>query len=525
MTLEQISEIWPGQTIEKEIGRGSYGTVYKVASMEMGGAQYYALKVISIPSDDLEIDSLKYEGLNEEETKTYFSEVLDDFKKEIRTMEELSAVENIVQVRDYKIMERKEGIGWDILIRMEYLTPLNVFLSDKNLTEKEVIRFGIDMCKALSSCHKRGIMHRDVKPENIFVDDFGNYKLGDFGIARRLENLSYGMSQKGTFNYIAPEVVNGSEYDTSVDIYSLGLVLYRLLNKNRLPFLDTEKQILSPVERKTATDRRLRGEALPAPCEASREMSELILTACDFDPSSRFQSADDMLEALTKLEKSENKTGHGAVTSEAANMIEGANVATSQPGKTKSGKTKPVLWVAAIVLACSLMAGGAFLKHKADQASAGQTAKNVEESSFAPETPFSDEATAPEASEAGEQALSTEENLATAKEKIANKIYKKGCEYLLSVFQDADWLNKNYVRETTENEEIYITNTASEAGYLNKWITATVDRYYNNACAELIIAKANDSGEVFYFYRATEKNGDFIGWVLMDGDGNYMGIR
>ena len=129
-------------------------------------------------------------------------------------MEELSAVENIVQVRDYKIMERKEGIGWDILIRMEYLTPLNVFLSDKNLTEKEVIRFGIDMCKALSSCHKRGIMHRDVKPENIFVDDFGNYKLGDFGIARRLENLSYGMSQKGTFNYIAPEVVNGSEYDS-----------------------------------------------------------------------------------------------------------------------------------------------------------------------------------------------------------------------------------------------------------------------------------------------------------------------
>ena len=156
MTLEQISEIWPGQTIEKEIGRGSYGTVYKVASMEMGGAQYYALKVISIPSDDLEIDSLKYEGLNEEETKTYFSEVLDDFKKEIRTMEELSAVENIVQVRDYKIMERKEGIGWDILIRMEYLTPLNVFLSDKNLTEKKSSGLASICAKHFQAATKEG---------------------------------------------------------------------------------------------------------------------------------------------------------------------------------------------------------------------------------------------------------------------------------------------------------------------------------------------------------------------------------
>ena len=113
--------------------------------------------------------------------------------------------------------------------------------------------------------------------------------------------MTGGLSQKGTFNYMAPEVADSSEYDARVDIYSLGIVLYRLLNGNRLPFLDTEKQLLNPNERRNAVDRRLRGEELPAPCDATPAMADLILRACAYDPNMRFASATEMKQALLSV--------------------------------------------------------------------------------------------------------------------------------------------------------------------------------------------------------------------------------
>ena len=100
---------------------------------------------------------------------------------------------------------------------------------------------------------------------------------------------------------MAPEVANSSEYDARVDTYSLGIVLYRLLNGNRLPFLDTEKQLLNPNERRNAVDRRLHGEDLPAPCDASPAMADLILRACAYDPNMRFSSATEMKQALMSV--------------------------------------------------------------------------------------------------------------------------------------------------------------------------------------------------------------------------------
>ena len=80
------------------------------------------------------------------------------------------------------------------------------------------------------------VVHRDIKPENIFVSATGDFKLGDFGIARTIEKTTFGMSKKGTYPYMAPEIYQGKESDILVDMYSLGLVMYRMLNDNRLPF-------------------------------------------------------------------------------------------------------------------------------------------------------------------------------------------------------------------------------------------------------------------------------------------------
>lgn len=275
--------------------------VYKAVRRDHNVESYAAIKVISIPADPSEVDSLRSEGLDMNATRTYLQGIVNDFVSEIQLMESLKGVQNIVSVEDYKVVEKSGEIGWDIYIRMELLTSFNTYICDKKLTEEEVIKLGCDICTALEICAKRNIIHRDIKPENIFINDFGYFKLGDFGIARKMENITGGLSQKGTFNYMAPEVANSSEYDARVDTYSLGIVLYRLLNGNRLPFLDTEKQLLNPNERRNAVDCRLRGEALPTPCDASPAMADLILRACAYDPNMRFTSATEMKQALMSV--------------------------------------------------------------------------------------------------------------------------------------------------------------------------------------------------------------------------------
>lgn len=299
--LHDISNIWPEWQFEKQLGRGSYGVVYQAVRRDNNVESHAAIKIISIPSDSSEVDSLRSEGLDMDGTRTYFKGIVDDFVGEIQLMESLKGIQNIVSVEDYKVVEKKDSIGWDIYIRMELLTPFNSYICDKTLTEKEIIKLGSDICNALEICGQRNIIHRDIKPENIFINDFGHFKLGDFGIARKLENMTGGLSQKGTFNYMAPEVANSNEYDARVDTYSLGIVLYRLLNNNKLPFLDTDKHLLNPNERKQAVERRIRGEALPAPCNASSSMANLILRACAHNPNARFTSATAMKEALSSV--------------------------------------------------------------------------------------------------------------------------------------------------------------------------------------------------------------------------------
>ena len=302
MAVEVLKKIWPEWEIEgKPLGKGSFGVVYKAVRRDHGVESYAAIKVISIPSDSSEVDSLRSEGLDMNATRTYLQGIVDDFVSEIQLMESLKGVQNIVSVEDYKVVEKTDEIGWDIYIRMELLTTFNTYICDKKLSEQEVIKLGCDICTALEICAQRDIIHRDIKPENIFINDFGYFKLGDFGIARKMENMTGGLSQKGTFNYMAPEVATSSKYDARVDMYSLGIVLYRLLNGNRLPFLDTEKQLLNPTERRNAVERRIQGEELPAPCDASPAMADLILRACAYNPDMRFASATEMKEALMSV--------------------------------------------------------------------------------------------------------------------------------------------------------------------------------------------------------------------------------
>ena len=292
---------WPEWKIVEKIGEGSFGKVYKARRTEQGKTFYSAIKVITIPSNAGELSSVRSENPDEQSVKEYFYSLVEECIQEVNTMEYFRGNSHVVSVEDYKVMEYLDDIGWDIYIRMEYLTGFLDYCMGKELTEKEVIRLGIDLCKALEYCQKQNIIHRDIKPENIFVSRFGEFKLGDFGIARELEKTMSTLSKKGTYSYMAPEMYRGETYDARVDIYSLGIVLYKLRNHNRLPFISLKKQLITYRDKEEALNRRMAGEKLPVPAEAGEAFAEVILKACAYDRHDRYESAEEFRMALEQI--------------------------------------------------------------------------------------------------------------------------------------------------------------------------------------------------------------------------------
>lgn len=293
--------VWPEWELIEKIGEGSFGKVYKAKRTERGRSFYSAIKIISIPASKGELDSVRSEMNNEQSAREYFRNLVEDCIQEIYTMEHFCGNSHVVSFEDFKVVEYLDEIGWDISIRMEYLTSFMDYCTGKELTEKEVIKLGCDLAMALIYCRKLNIIHRDVKPENIFVSRFGDFKLGDFGIAREQAHTMSNMSKKGTYSYMAPEIYKGEKYDSSIDIYSLGIVLYKLMNQNRLPFLSLDKQLITYRDKETALARRMAGEKMPAPVNASAAFSHIILKACASEPGKRYRKPEDMLRDLEKL--------------------------------------------------------------------------------------------------------------------------------------------------------------------------------------------------------------------------------
>ena len=281
------------------MGSGSFGKVYEIQREEYGKVYSAALKVISIPGSSSEVNSVLGDGLSEKEVGEYFKGIVKDLSAEIAIMSDLKGHSNIVSYEDHKIVPQLDGLGWDILVRMELLTPLPEWSREHAVTEEVVIKIGLDICSALKACHEMNIIHRDIKPENIFVNKFGNFKLGDFGIARTIDKTMSHLSRKGTYLYMAPEVYLGNEYGLTADLYSLGTVLYRFLNGNRIPFLPTDRAIVYQDQIR-ALQCRMRGDRILPPLNGSEMLKKVILRSVEFDPSMRYRSAEEMAADLER---------------------------------------------------------------------------------------------------------------------------------------------------------------------------------------------------------------------------------
>ena len=347
-----VQNVWPDWSIGRLIGEGSFGKVYEIVRNNFGIEEHCALKVISIPSSDAELQSMKNEGMDDASATEYYRGLVEEFVQEIALMSKLKGNVNIVGYDDYAVVEHKDSIGWDILIRMELLTALPNYIKSHNFTLQDVLKMAQDLCSALEVCHGQKIIHRDIKPDNIFVSAKGDYKLGDFGVARTVEKTVSGLSKKGTYTYMAPEVYKGEEYGTNVDLYSLGIVLYKLLNNNREPFLPPHPETIKYSDKNNALVRRMSGEVIMAPANCNDFLSRVILKACSFRPADRYQSATQMRTDIQSVQAS-LYSGNAPVLN-ADNFIATANATSTAALRQKNdiakGKRDKVLRIIANII-------------------------------------------------------------------------------------------------------------------------------------------------------------------------------
>ena len=323
----EIQEIWPGWKIESLIGSGGFGKVYKARKELLGQKETYsAIKVIRIPNDPAELSNMKSSRMDEKSIREYYKASVEQLTNEIELMERMKSASHVVTIEDYKVVEESETIGWSIYIRMELLTNLNTFIQEKGMSTQDVVKMGIDVLTGLEFCHREKLIHRDIKPDNIFVSEFGEYKIGDFGISREIENTSVTLSQKGTKAYMAPEIVRMEPYGHLVDIYALGLTLYEILNNGRLPFLPPYPEQYFSQDMVRAIARRISGKEELPEIQGIGRLNDIIRKACAHNPEDRYQSAKDMkadLQAFSEKFYGEPDGKTGVIGPEDLKELEG----------------------------------------------------------------------------------------------------------------------------------------------------------------------------------------------------------
>lgn len=259
--------------ILERIGSGGMSVVYKALCHRLN--RYDAIKILR---DDLSADG----------------ESRERFQAESQAIAMLSHP-NIVSVYDVGHLDDMEYIVMELVDGI----TLKQYMQKKGaLSWKETLHFSIQIAKALAHAHEKGIIHRDIKPQNIMLLKDGTIKVADFGIAELQSSLSGSSDQAvGSVHYMAPEQAKGAVADARSDIYSLGVVMYEMLT-GALPYTgDTPEEIAIKHINGNPVQPHELAEDVPV------KLEEITLRAMSSDLQSRYQSADEMLADLEEFRK------------------------------------------------------------------------------------------------------------------------------------------------------------------------------------------------------------------------------
>ncbi len=297
-----------GYKVIEKIGTGGFGDVYKVERTNIVGKVTRALKVITLPKENQYLEVLNSMGGDYRKADEYFKKELDRVVNEIRVFAMISEKDNHYIVSYYENDVEKSGkYKYNIYILMEIMTPLDKWLHENNLTVSEAIDISLEVAKGLKVCHQNNIMHRDIKLNNIFVSKDGKFKLGDFGVSKRLDTLTRSHTIKGTPHYIAPEIyVKNEKYNKQADIYSLGILMYYLFNKRRYPFYPNYPKVYQKEDEDRAFYKRMQYEKMEAPICAPGNVTDIILKALEA-PEKRYRDVQEVIEALEAAKEELNE--------------------------------------------------------------------------------------------------------------------------------------------------------------------------------------------------------------------------
>jgi len=204
-----ISDIRNYHIVEK-LGQGSFGLAYKV--LNKNDNKFYVLKQIFL------------QNFNNDELK--------ELQKEANILSKLDC-ENIVRYVDSFSENNSFNIVMEFCEGLDLRKFINKYKTNKNFIEANLIySFIKDLLEGLKYIHNNNLIHRDLKPDNIFIDKYNKLKIGDFGISIKLNDTRYAKSKVGTLIYMAPEIIKGEKYNNKVDIWALGCIIYELCTLN-----------------------------------------------------------------------------------------------------------------------------------------------------------------------------------------------------------------------------------------------------------------------------------------------------
>lgn len=291
--IELNTALMTNMELQDCLGRRGGTAVYRVKSTKSD--QLYVLKHISVPETQRQVDALILTGAAADEAaaQAYYEQVVSDYRDELEQLEALADSPNLACFHSYEIKPKEEGIGFDVYLLAEQRTTLEDALAQTPMTQSGAVNLAMDLCSALSDLRDAGLIHRNVKPANIFLNPQGHFMLGDMGIAK-IDELKYcSMPESMISPYSAPELFElMANVNETIDLYAVGLILYRIYNGNHAPFEDEK------TSAKAADKQRITGQELPAPMFADYEMAGILQKACAFQPEDRYQSPAEMKQAF-----------------------------------------------------------------------------------------------------------------------------------------------------------------------------------------------------------------------------------